>query len=145
MTSIPQGLFTSRVPRKKAESVLRGSSIGVGNDSGVGTDFVWSFEPSDVGRMRSFRPDEEEDVDEEEDFKRFRAFSLPSVDELDCNGACLLETRLDEENLDEDWARLRSIKIFLQMSLRAFAMALAGTSQRNTWHKCRLVFLSLAT
>ena len=72
---------------------------------------------------------------------RFSEFELDE-EEFECGvwGGGLIE--LDELNrllaaipiLEEDWARLRSIKIFLQMSLSALAMALAGTSQRNTWH-----------
>lgn len=41
--------------------------------------------------------------------------------------------------------KLRSIIIFLQMSLRVLAMVLAGMSQRNTWHMCLRVMRSRAT
>jgi hypothetical protein len=41
--------------------------------------------------------------------------------------------------------KLRSIIIFLQMSLSVLAMVLAGMSQRNTWHMCLRVMRSRAT
>lgn len=41
--------------------------------------------------------------------------------------------------------RLRSIIIFLQMSLRVLAIVRAGISHLNTWHMCRRVILSRAT
>ena len=37
-------------------------------------------------------------------------------------------------SFDDDCAKLLSMSIFLQMSLRALATARAGTSHRNTWH-----------
>ena len=41
--------------------------------------------------------------------------------------------------------RLRSIMIFLQMSLSVLAIVLAGVSHRKTWHMCRRVTRSRAT
>lgn len=41
--------------------------------------------------------------------------------------------------------RLRSIIIFLQMSLKVLAIVRAGMSHRNTWHMCRRVTRSRAT
>lgn len=41
--------------------------------------------------------------------------------------------------------RLRSIIIFLQMSLRVLAIVRAGMSHLNTWHMCLRVILSRAT
>ena len=35
-------------------------------------------------------------------------------------------------SLLDDWAKLRSMRIFLHISLRVLAIALAGTSHRNT-------------
>ncbi len=155
MTSIPLGLSTCTAPRNFALITFRGSSIGVGKDSGMGTVFVCSFVFRLVGRIdlsllleASAADTADEDArrlltaaELEESRRpvcRFRELELDEEEEEQCGvcGGGLIELEelrrllaVDEMPMrEEDWARLRSIRIFLQMSRRALAIARAGTS-----------------
>ena len=108
--------------------IFFGSSIGVGNDSGAGTvrvfNFSLKFGPRFVGRTRSGGP---------ELFRRlFCSAILLTLDFF--SGFVGVGVGVDPTNFVDDCAKLRSIKIFLQTSLNAFAMDL-----KKNWRQIQIL------
>ena len=102
--------------------------MGVGKESGARlTVLVFSLVVKCVGRIK-FEPGGGSAVGGEDDWSSIEEALLLLL-------AAAASRRFEGSmsiNFEEDWVRLRSMRIFLQISRRRFAMARAGTSHLNT-------------
>ena len=112
--------------------IFLGSSMGVGNDSGAGTVLVFSFSlkfgPRFVGLTRSGCP------------PLFLWLFCSDVLARPCffSGFVVFA---DPTSLDDDWAKLRSIRIFLQTSRNELAINLWALNTFFKWPVTGLFFV----
>lgn len=140
-TSIPVAEVTCIEPRYCAFNTFFGSSIGVGNDCAV-TIKQLSLSLSFLIWFKSIN---------QSGWEYSLTKACPFLWKRRCSVGKLvgLVARLVRPLISTGFAKFwcwdRSIIIFLHMSRSVLAIVRAGMSQRNTWHMCFRVDLSLAT